>query len=291
MPVMDSLHPVPGHREDGAGFGLDLGLRTGFGDNWLRIGPMKIFTDGSLIGHTAAMTEDFADMAGNRGALQGERDELIAAIVAAHCSGWRVAAHAIGDAAIDLALDAYERAQRLLPRPDARHRIEHYGVSRPDQLARTATLGVVPVPQGRFVGEIGDGMRRALGERAPFAYRLRSLLDAGLVVPGSSDRPVVDGRPLLGIHDMVNRRTESGSAFSLEERLTGDEALRAYTWGSAYASHQENDRGSLRRGQLADLAVLSDDPTAVDPTRIADVEVVATVIGGAAAYDPTGRLR
>jgi predicted amidohydrolase YtcJ len=288
MPVMDSLHPLSGDRDDGAMFGLDLGLRTGLGDDWLRIGPMKIFTDGSLIGHTAAMTEDYADQPGSRGSLQGERDELIDAIVAAHRSGWRVAAHAIGDAAIDLALDAFEQAQRIRPRPQVRHRIEHFGVSRPDQVSRTAALGVVPVPQGRFVGEIGDGMRRALGERAGFAYRLRSLLEAGLVVPGSSDRPVVDGRPLLGIHDMVNRRTESGETFSLDERLTAYEGLRAYTWGSAYASNQEVERGSLRPGHLADLAVLSDDPTAIDPARIADVAVVATVIGGRVAHDPTG---
>jgi predicted amidohydrolase YtcJ len=290
MPVMDTLHPVPGHHEDGAAFGLDLGLRTGLGDDWLRIGPMKIFTDGSLIGHTAAMTADFADLPGERGVLQGDRDDLVEAIVAAHRGGWRVAAHAIGDAAIDLVLDAYELAQRTEPRVDTRHRIEHYGVSRPDQLTRTAALGVVPVPQGRFIGEIGDGMKRALGERSRYAYRLRSLLQAGLVVPGSSDRPVVDGRPLLGIHDMVNRRTESGAAFTLEETLTGEEAVRAYTWGSAYASKQEHDRGSLVPGHLADLAVLSDDPTRIAPDRIADIEVVATVIGGRVGYDTTGGL-
>jgi predicted amidohydrolase YtcJ len=288
MPVSDSLHRVAGHADDGPQHGLDLGVRTGLGDDWLSIGPMKVFTDGSLIGHTAAMTEDFADAPGNRGYLQGDRDAIVATIVAAHRSGWRVAAHAIGDAAIDLALDAYEQAQRVAPRADVRHRIEHYGVSRPDQLVRTAALGVVPVPQGRFIGEIGDGMLRALGERAPYAYRLRSLLDAGLVVPGSSDRPVVDGRPLRGIHDMVNRRTDSGAEFATAEALQPDEALRAYTWGSAYASKQEHRRGSMMPGRLADLAVLTDDPTAIDPTRIADIGVVATLVGGAVRLDTAG---
>jgi predicted amidohydrolase YtcJ len=236
------------------------------------------------------MTEDFADAPGNRGYLQGDREAIVAVIVAAHRSGWRVAAHAIGDAAIDLALDAYEQAQQVAPRPDVRHRIEHYGVSRPDQLTRTARLGVVPVPQGRFIGEIGDGMLRALGKRAPFAYRLRSLLDAGLVVPGSSDRPVVDGRPLRGIHDMVNRRTDSGAEFALAEALTPLEAVRAYTWGSAYASKCEHRRGSIAAGRLADLAVLSDDLTSIDPSRIADIDVVATVVGGVARHDTTGRF-
>jgi hypothetical protein len=290
MPVSDSLHPVGGHADDGDHLGLDLGMRTGLGDDWLSIGPMKVFTDGSLIGHTAAMTEDFADMPGNRGYLQGDPDAIRSTIVAAHRSGWRVAAHAIGDAAIDLALDAYEQAQRIAPRPDARHRIEHYGVSRPDQLERTARLGVVPVPQGRFIGEIGDGMLRALGERAPYAYRLRSLLDAGLVVPGSSDRPVVDGRPLRGIHDMVNRRTDSGAGFAPDEALRPEAAIRAYTWGSAYASKQEDRRGSLAPGRLADVAVLTDDPTAIDASGIRDIGVIATLIGGVARHDPTGRF-
>lgn len=290
MPVSDSLHPIDGHVDDGHRLGLDLGLRTGLGDDWLSIGPMKVFTDGSLIGHTAAMSEDFADTPGNRGYLQGDRDAILDRIVAAHRSGWRVAAHAIGDAAIDLALDAYERAQQDMPRRDVRHRIEHYGVARDDQLARTARLGVVPVPQGRFIGEIGDGMLRALGERAGNAYRLRSLLDAGLVVPGSSDRPVVDGRPLRGVHDMVNRRTDSGVEFAPAEALSPAEALHAYTWGSAYASKQEHRRGSLTAGRLADLAVLSADPTTVDPTAIADIAVVATLLAGVARHDTTGRF-
>jgi hypothetical protein len=290
MPVSDSLHAIAGHADDPAVLGLDLGLRSGLGGDWLSIGPMKVFTDGSLIGHTAAMTEDFADTPGNRGYLQGDRATILDTIVAAHRSGWRVAAHAIGDAAIDLALDAYQQSQELHPRHDVRHRIEHYGVARPDQLERTARLGVVPVPQGRFVGEIGDGMLRALGERSGYAYRLRSLLDAGLVVPGSSDRPVVDGRPLRGIHDMVNRHTDSGAPFSPDEALTPAEALRAYTWGSAYASKQEHRRGSVTAGRLADLALLSDDPTTVDPSRIADIGVVATMIGGEVGYDPEGLL-
>jgi predicted amidohydrolase YtcJ len=290
MPVSDSLHAIAGHVDDPTTLGLDLGVRSGLGDDWLSVGPMKVFTDGSLIGHTAAMTEDYADSPGNRGYLQGDRDAILATIVAAHRSGWRVAAHAIGDAAIDLALDAYEQAQQLHPRADVRHRIEHYGVARPDQLTRTTRLGVVPVPQGRFVGEIGDGMLRALGERSRYAYRLRSLLDAGLVVPGSSDRPVVDGRPLRGIHDMVNRRTDSGAPFSPDEALSPAEALRAYTWGSAYASKQEHRRGSLAPDRLADLAVLTDDPTTVDPGRIADIQVSATMIGGVARHDPGGRL-
>lgn len=281
MVAADALHGLAAHESDGLPLGLDLGLRTGLGDDRLRIGPTKVFSDGSLIGHTCALTEEFADTPGERGYLQDDADALRTRILDAHRSGWRVATHAIGDAAIDLVLDAYEEAQRRWPRPDVRHRIEHFGVSRPDQVRRCAELGVVPVPQGRFVGEIGDGMLRALGpERAGWAYRYRSLLDAGVVVPGSSDRPVVDGAPLRGMHDMVNRRTDTGAECGTEEAVTGLEALTAYTLGSAYASHQERERGSIEVGKVADLVVLSDDPATVDPATIKEIRVLRTFLGG-----------
>ena len=194
------------------------------------------------------------------------------------------------DAAIDLVLDAYERAQREHPRHDPRHRIEHFGVSRPDQVARAAALGVVPVPQGRFVEEIGDGMVRALGpDRVPWAYRARSLLDAGLTLPGSSDRPVVEGAPLLGMHALVNQQTSSGASFNPAEALSGREALHAFTLGSAHASHAEHERGSLSVGKLADLVVLSDDPTTVDPRKIRDIEVLRTMVGGEFPVDRSER--
>lgn len=284
MVAADALHPLTAHVDDDMPLGLDLGVRTGLGDDRLRLGPVKVFSDGSLIGHTAAMCEDFSDTPGERGYLQDDAEALRTRILQAHRSGWRVAAHAIGDAAIDLVLDAYAEAQERWPRPDVRHRIEHFGVSRPDQVLRAAALGVVPVPQGRFVGEIGDGMLRALGpERSGWAYRHRTLLDAGIVVPGSSDRPVVDGAPLLGMHDMVNRLTDGGLPCGPEEAVTGLEALVSYTYGSAHASRVETSRGTLAPGMLADLAVLSadpGDPREVDPARLREVEVRETWLGG-----------
>lgn len=276
MVAADALHPVTE-----LGRGLDLGIRTGFGDDWLGIGPVKVFADGSLIGRTAAMSQEFTDTPGQRGFLQGEPDALTETIVTAHRGGWRVATHAIGDAAIDLVLDAYEQAQQEWPRPDPRHRIEHFGVARPDQVSRAAALGVVPVPQGRFVHEIGDGMLRALGpDRVPWAYRHRSLLAAGLTVPGSSDRPVVRGAPLLGMQAMVERRTAAGAEFGPAESVTGLAALRAYTLGSAYASHQERRKGSISVGKLADLVVLSGNPATVAPAAIGEIEVLRTMVDG-----------
>src|SRR5580692_8060701 len=289
MVISDAFHPLGAHPSDGIETGIDLGLRTGFGDDWLRLGPMKIFTDGSLVGRTAAMSAPFDGDPGNSGYLQADSDYLIEMIIAAHRAGWRVAAHAIGDRAIDLALDAFADAADQYPRARPRHRIEHFAAARPDQVARAAKLGVIAVGQGRFASELGDGMLAAVGAaRSAWLYRQRSLLDAGLVLPGSSDRPVVSGAPLLGIHDMVNRRTASGAPFNAAEAITPAEALRAYTWGSAYASKQERAKGSISPGKLADFTVLSEDPTAVAPDRIAGLEVVATFLDGDLRYTAPG---
>ena len=289
MVVSDAFHALGAHPADHIETGIDLGLRTGFGDDWLRLGPMKIFTDGSLVGRTAAMSAPFDGEPGNSGYLQADAGYLTGMIIAAHQAGWRVAAHAIGDRAIDLALDAFAAAADLLPRTDPRHRIEHFAAARPDQVARAAELGVIPVGQGRFASELGDGMLAAVGpERQGWLYRQRSLLDAGLVLPGSSDRPVVSGAPLLGIHDMVNRRTDTGAPFNDAEAITAAEALRAYTWGSAYASKQEHIKGSIADGKLADFAVLSEDPTAVAANRIAGLEVTATFVDGVLRYSAPG---
>ena len=156
----------------------------------------------------------------------------------------------------------------------------------PRQVARAAELGVIAVPQGRFATELGDGMLAAVGpDRHTWLYRQRSLLAAGMVLPGSSDRPVVAGAPLLGIDGMVNRRTWTGAPFNPDEAVTAEQALRAWTWGSAYASRQEHVKGSIIPGMLADLVVLSEDPTAVSPGRIAGLEVLATITGGQPRYD------
>ncbi|MFE3179161.1 amidohydrolase [Amycolatopsis sp. NPDC059090] len=277
MVAASVLHDLP----DGAGFGLDLGLRTGLGDEWLRVGPMKLFADGSLIGRTCAMHEPFAGEPDNRGYFQVPEDELTRTIRQAHDAGWQIATHAIGDRAVTVVLDAYEAALAANPRPDHRHRIEHCAVLPPAELTRLASLGLIASPQGRFVNELGDGMRAALGEsRVPWCYRLRSVLDAGCVLPASSDRPVVDGAPLLGLADMVHRRTSTGEPFSVEEALTPAEALRAYTYGSAYATFAESYLGTLEPGKLADFVVLSADPL----STVEDARVLGTAVGGELLY-------
>jgi predicted amidohydrolase YtcJ len=153
-------------------------------------------------------------------------------------------------------------------------------------VARIARLGVIPVPQARFISEIGDGMLDAIGPaRSGDCYRERSFVDAGITLPGSSDRPVVDGAPLLGIHDLVNQRTGSGRSFNPGEALTIEQALAAYTIGSATAAFDDVRKGSIEPGKLADLVVLDRDLTSLEPDGIAETEVLATMVGGRFEFD------
>ncbi|MDR2256365.1 MAG: amidohydrolase [Arthrobacter sp.] len=282
MPYLTALHELGAERHAGhALFGLDLGLRSGFGNDTLRIGPTKVLSDGSLIGRSAFMCCDYAAEPGERGLLQFSEGLLRERLIGAHLAGWQLAIHAIGDAALDLMLDVIEEAQALLPRPDARHRIEHASVASDAQIERMARLGVVPVPQGRFVYELGEGVHRALGtERSALAYRVRSFLDAGIDIPASTDAPVVQADPIANIDALVNRLTHTGEVFGEAERITAEQAVRAYTVGSARAVHQEGFKGSLSRGKLADFVTLSEDLLAVPAHAIKDVAVTATVLGG-----------
>ncbi|HSE71715.1 MAG TPA: amidohydrolase [Nocardioidaceae bacterium] len=281
MPTASALHDLRGHAEDDMRFGLDLGIRTGFGDDRVRIGPMKIWLDGSLVAHTAAVTEPFCDCGHGSGYFQDDPATMRQRLLDAHEGGWRVAAHAIGDRAVDLALDAFEEAQKRRPRPDVRHRIEHAGITRPDQVARMATLGVTPVPQHRFLHDIGDTMVAAVGAgRVDQLYRHARFLAAGLRVPGSSDRPVADGRPLAGMQSMVERLSDTGSLIGPDERVDAETALRSYTVDAAWVAGEEHQRGTLTPGKLADFVLLGDDITAVDSSRISSTQVVATFLGG-----------
>ncbi|MGO4247566.1 amidohydrolase [Paenarthrobacter sp. RAF54_2] len=285
MPFCTTLHELEGFKDRGW-FGLDLGIRTGLGDDRLRVGPVKVVADGSFIGRSAAMHRCYHGEPDNHGVLMVNPDELSRIIVGAHEAGWTVATHAIGDAAIDHAMDAFHEAQQRLHRPDVRHRIEHFALATNDQVSRAAALGLTAVPQGVFISDFGDGMMAAVEpELAPLIYRMKSLLNAGMVLPGSSDSPVSDANPLVSIHDIVNRRTSSGAILGPNERLTIKEAVRAYTYGSAYAVGQELDKGTLRPGQLADFVALSDDLFTVHEETIRNVTVGTTVIGGNVVFD------
>ncbi|GAA2233364.1 amidohydrolase [Streptomyces indiaensis] len=280
MVSADRLRPVTAHESDGIPRALDLGLRTGLGDDRLSVGALKIWTDGGMMARTAALTSPYEGL-DHAGQLQEDPEALTELIVDGHLAGWQLAVHAIGDRAADVTLDAIERAQRLRPRPEAHHRIEHAGLIRPDQLPRLARLGVSAVVQPSFLRYFGDDYASVMGaDRAPWMYRGRAFLDHGIPLVGSSDRPVADGSPLRAVQFMVERASVSGQLIGPDEAVTVEQALHAYTVAGAHACHWEDRLGSLTPGKLADLVVLADDPRRVGTSRIGDIEVVETYVDG-----------
>ncbi|MFD1149029.1 amidohydrolase [Saccharothrix hoggarensis] len=285
MVSADRLEPVAAHEADGIRRAVPLGLRTGLGGDRLSIGPLKLWTDGGMMARTAALTRPYVGVE-SAGQLQDDPDVMRAAIVDGHAAGWQLAVHAIGDRAVDFALDALAEAHRVRPRVDARHRIEHCGLVRPDQLDRIAELGVIPVIQPTFLWAYGDDYARIMGpERTPWMYRGRAFLDRGIVVAGSSDRPVADGKPLRAIQFMVERRSKEGQAIGPDEAIAVEEAVAAYTVGAAYACRREDVLGTISPGKLADFAVLGADPFTCEVSGIGDIEVLATVVDGVFAHD------
>ncbi|HYH13111.1 MAG TPA: amidohydrolase [Thermomicrobiales bacterium] len=265
----------------------DSGLRTGFGDDRLRVGPLKLFSDGSLIGRTAAVSIPFLDDPdpNNLGMEMMPREELNEIVLAGHRCGYQVAIHAIGDRAIEMCLDAYQHAQEAVPRTDTRHRIEHCGILRPDLIQRLVDQEVIPVSQPIFIREYGDGFIRHLGrERTALTYPFRSLIDAGLPLVFSSDCPVSAYEPLRSIQASVEEKTHSGTPYAPGEAISAHEALRNYTVNGAYAGFAADRVGSIRQGYLADFTVLDTDPADVAPAEIDAIAVQATVIGGEIAY-------
>lgn len=284
MVTAQALHPVLAHHSDGMPSAIDLGLHTGFGDQWLSIGALKIFADGGMAPRTAALTSPYAGT-DSTGQLYADAELLHDTIVDGHRAGWQLAVHAIGDRAVDLALGALAQAQRRHPRADARHRVEHAGLVRPDQLAAFAAAGATAVVQPSFLWYFGDDYAAIMGQqRAPWLYRGRGFLDAGVALAASSDRPVTAGAPLRAIQFMVTRASSSGQLIGPQEAITVQQALHAYTAGAARACRWEHELGSIAAGRHADLVVLAQNPLQVDPERIAGIEVLATVVAGEVAH-------
>ena len=266
----------------------EIGLMQGFGSDRLRIGPIKMFIDGSLIGRTAAVTIPFLEDPSddNLGLTMMSQERLDGYVMHAHRLGYQIAIHAIGDRGIDMVLDAYEKALIEIPREDHRHRIEHCGICRPDILDRIARLGVIPVSQPVFINEYGDGFIRHLGlDRVQLTYPFRSFLERGITLVFSSDCPVSSFNPLKSVQAAVTERTGSGASYALEEAVTVEEALEMFTVAGAYATFEEGIKGAIQPGMLADFAILESDPRSVDPEALADIPVSATIIGGETVYE------
>lgn len=279
MPSMDVLREIGTSAADGFRRGLDLGLRSGFGSDWLGIAAQKVVIDGGMQVETARMTTPF-EGTDNVGVWRQDPSEMLDAIVDGHRAGWQMALHAIGDAALDLAIEALEKAQAAYPRPDSRHRIEHGGVVRDDQLPRLAALGVAVVSQPSFLYDFGDAYAVQLGQlRTTWLYRGRSFLDHGIPLVGSTDRPL-PGNPLRAIQTLVERTTSGGQVLAGDERIAVRHALEAFTVNAAWALRREDRLGRVAPRHLADLTLLAENPLRVHPSAIAGTAVLGTVVGG-----------
>ena len=261
----------------------------GTGDEWLRIGGLKGFVDGSLGSHTAAMLEPFTDAPGDRGFFVNTPENLYAWTSDADKAGLQVMIHAIGDRAIRMLLDTYERVARENGPRDRRFRMEHAQHISPADIPRFGTLGVIASMQPYHAIDDGRWADRVIGpERAKGTYAFRSLLDSGATLAFGSDWFVAPPTPLEGIYAAVTRRTlddRNPGGWVPEQKITVEEALRAYTVGSAKASFDEARKGTLARGKLADLVLIDRDLTTIAPESIRDARISMTVVGGRVVFE------
>lgn len=266
----------------------DTVAARGRGDDWLHIGGLKGFVDGSLGSHTAAMFEPFTDAPNDTGLLVNTPDDLYRWTSGADRAGLQVIVHAIGDRANRLQLDIYERVERENGARDRRFRIEHAQHLAAADIPRFAKLGVIASMQPYHAIDDGRWAERVIGpERSRTTYAFRSLLDAGTRLAFGSDWDVAPPTPIEGIYAAVTRRTLDGAhpdGWIPEQKITVEEALRAYTTGAAYASFDEARKGSLARGKLADLVVIDRDLTRIPPEEIRDAHVLMTFVGGRLIY-------
>jgi hypothetical protein len=248
----------------------------------VRLGPIKLFSDGALTVRTAALRDPYVDGTGS-GMLLHEPEELHAYMAVAHARGWQIATHAIGDLAVEVVLDGYEAAQTSVPRTGCRHRIEHAMLVDEGLIRRFVELGVIPVVQPEFVARLGDAYILGLGrERADHLNPNTTMQRAGLPIPFSSDCPIVPGAPLDGIRAACRRTTRKGTVLGPDERISAEEGLRNYTYWAAYSTFDENETGAIAPGKRADLCVLTEDLT---EETLDTLQVAATIVGGRVVYD------
>jgi hypothetical protein len=270
---------------------IDAGVRSGLGDDWIRIGAIKILSDGSMGAGTAAFFEPYADEPTTSGLLLYPVEELDRMIDESDAAGFQLAVHAIGDRANALVLDAFEKAAAARPRADRRFRIEHAQVVRRADLARFAKLGVVAsIQPSHCIDDMRWAPKRIGALRCRMAYNFKSFLDAGVPVAFGTDWFVEPLDPRLGLYAAVTRELVEGGpkdGFYPEERLSLDQAIDLYTRGSAYAEFADDRKGTLEPGKLADLAIFAGDLFKLEPRKILTTEVDLTMVGGRVVYERT----
>jgi predicted amidohydrolase YtcJ len=265
---------------------ITSGIRSGFGDEWIRIGATSEHTvDGSFSERTMAISQPYEGTnPPYKGNITETQDDLNAWVERVHRAGIQVNCHANGDVAIAMALTAYERALGLFPRADARPKITHCTLVNDDLLRRIKAIGAVPAPFTTYAYYNTDKFHFYGEERMKWSMAYRSFIDAGIPVAAGSDFSPGPFAPLMGMQGMVTRTGWNKETWGANQRISVDEALRVNTFNGAYNSHEEAIRGSISPGKLADFVVLADDPHTVDKEKIKDIEIVRTVTGGTTVY-------
>lgn len=260
------------------------GFYTGLGDHMLKKGPIKLLLDTSPSGGTCATREPLGG--GRQYAPALSQDELDELVLAAHRAHFQVTIQAAGDAAIDMALTAYEKALTRYPRPNHRHRIEHAFLCPPDLIARMASLGVIPVSSPALIARSGKLYGKYYGERCSDIYPLKRYFEAGVICPFGSGAPTAPLEPLCAIAAAMERMDlNGGDLIAGAQALTLSQALRCATYYGAYASFEERDKGSLAVGKLADVAVLSGGLLGNDAAGVRALSVDMTILGGRVIYE------
>lgn len=260
------------------------GMRSGFGDEILRIGAVKFSADGSASERTMYMSTPY-EGSDDHGILTMTQEEIYDAVDDAVAHGFRVGIHANGDLTIDMVLNAYERVLRDHTGPNPRLRIEHCSLINDDLLARIKAAGVVPTPFYTYAHYHGNKWVDYGEEKMEHMFAHRSFLDAGIPVAPASDYPPGPFEPMMAIQSMVTRKDARGRVWGPSQRISVSEAMQICTVHGAYASFEEDIKGTLVPGKLADFVVLEHDPHDVDPDTIKDIKIVRTVMGGKTVYE------
>ncbi|MFQ5684762.1 MAG: amidohydrolase, partial [Candidatus Binatia bacterium] len=267
---------------------IELGLQSGFGSEWLKIGGTKMSIDGGITGCNASFYEPYDDDHHNCGLIRIQQDELNETVLNCHKAGLRCCVHAIGDRAFDMALDAYQSALEKFPRSNHRHRIEHMGnwLASKERMERLVRLGLIAIPNISLAYFTGESIRNSVGEkRMAQAFPFKTLLRNGVTIAGGSDSPGYwPTDALRDISVCVSRRMLWGEQWIPDEALSLQEAFAMHTTTAAYAGFEEKEKGTLEVGKLADIVVLAEDPFDLQPDKVKDLNVEMTVVGGEIKY-------
>jgi predicted amidohydrolase YtcJ len=264
---------------------MRAGKKTGDGDEWVRVGAMKLACDGSISERTARLSESYIGRPNDYGIIVNDEEMLYEQAVKAHKKDWQIGIHANGDVGIDIVLNVYERLQKAYYRKDPRFRLEHCTVINDDLIRRIKALKAIPTPFSTYVYWHGEKMKEYGKERLERMFAVKSFLDAGINVTQTSDYPPGPFEPMMAIQSSVTRRDYNGNLWGPSQRITVEEAIKVGTIHGAYASFEEQIKGSLEAGKLADLVVLDQNPLKVDPMSIIDIPIQRTMVGGKWSYE------